>query len=132
MNRKRIISCIILSVIFISVGFGIGYLTGKSVHTKDSISAEPQTNKTVSTYNSKQLIQNTPSPIPTVVSSYYLLKNENEVLTLYEISGNNSAVIKTININSSVLPYEDREKLKSGIKLSSKEEGFNLIEDFTS
>ncbi len=132
MKQKKLFSYIILSVICISFGFTGGYFLGRYVLGQNNFPAQTQSKESDDIYYTQPVVQITPSPIPTIISSYYLLKNENEVLSLYEINGEDSVLIKSININSSVLPSEDREKLKAGIKLPSKEEGFALIEDFSS
>ncbi len=132
MKQNKLFSYIIMSLICISFGFTGGYFIGKYVPNQSNASLQTQTQTKNDTEYSQPVIQISPSPIPSVFTHYYLLKNENDVLKFYEVKGDEYILIKSININSSVLPSEDREKLKTGIKLSDKEEGFALIEDFSS
>lgn len=62
----------------------------------------------------------------------FMLKNENGILKLYSITESGGTVVKSVPFNSSFLPSGDRIKLEKGIILDTLEEGFSLIEDFTS
>ena len=97
----------------------------ESVSTQD---IADNTDATVGIYNST--VYGNDSTVSD--ATYYLLQNENNVLNMYEVSGDNKKLIKSIALNSAFLPAEDRENLKKGIKFTDKEYGYNLIEDYTS
>ncbi len=130
-NKKIVLSLILL--LFVFLGFGSGYLAGKIINSTKKASQTPQApDIATEIYRPQPTTENTPIVTSQPVIPYYLLKNENDVLSLYEITGEEKTLIKTININSVFLPSEDREKLKKGIAVASLEEGYELIEDFTS
>ena len=129
MNFKKTFSYVILAFIFCLIGFGGGYLIGvNSVPTK--------ANDEFITINPPSLESYSSKPIETddkeEFDECYLLKSENNTLTLYRITDEVTSVIKSIEINPSFLPLEDRIKLNNGIYFNDIEEGFSLIEDFTS
>ena len=132
MNNKRILAYIILAVIFCFVGLSGGYLIGRNSipsHADDKITN--QKTPSLESYNPEPFAEND-SEENTDYSEKYLLKNENGVLTLYRITDEVTSIIKSIEFNSSFLPSEDRIKLEKGIYFNNLEEGFSLIEDFTS
>lgn len=128
MNFRKTFSYVILALIFCLVGFGGGYLIGaNSVPIKADDKLNAPISPTLQSYNS-QPIQDDDEEF----DECYLLKNENNTLTLYRITDEVTSVIKSIEINTSILPSEDRIKLQKGIYFDDIEEGFSLIEDFTS
>ena len=63
----------------------------------------------------------------------FLIKHQNNKLTLYKISENDSlSVIEEYDIDISLLPEEDRYSLSEGITVDSFEEALALLEDFSS
>ena len=130
MNFKKTFSYVILAFIFCLIGFGGGYIIGaNSVPTKADDQVATTLPPSLESYNSQ--------PIQTDddnndFKECFLLKNENNTLTLYRITDEVTSVIKSIEINPSFLPSEDRIKLNNGIYFDDIEEGFSLIEDFTS
>ena len=119
----------------IFLGFGGGYLSAKAIYS-DKPAEQNSSQNMVATVQSFQ-----PKPTEfvheetagdTTSSIYYLLISEKNFLNLYEINGDSRVLIKTVNFNVQCLPAEDRQRLNSGIRLSDKEEGYSLIEDFTS
>ena len=127
MNLKKTISYVILAVIFSSIGFGGGYLIGANSTLTDAVEVPPSP-PSLESYNFEVTSDNEENQ----TRETYLLKNENDVLTLYRITDEVTSIIKSIKINSSFLPSEDRIKLNKGIYFDNIEEGFSLIEDFTS
>ena len=61
----------------------------------------------------------------------YLLRLENQTLTLYELSDLCERVIKSTNINKSYYPNEDILRLEEGIKAETLQQGFEILENFT-
>ena len=132
MRFKKTFAYIILAIIFCSVGFGGGYLIGaNSVPSKADENVQNQTPPSLESYN-PQLYPENEQEKNTEDGIKYLLKNEDNILTLYRISNEVTSIIKSIEINPSFLPSEDLIKLEKGIYFDSVEEGFSLIEDFTS
>ena len=132
MRYKKTFAYIILAVIFCSVGFGGGYLIGaNTVPSKADEEIKNKTPPSLESYNPQLYSENEPEK-NTEEGVKYLLKNEDNVLTLYRISNEVTSIIKSIEINPAFLPSEDRIKLEKGIYFDSVEEGFGLIEDFTS
>ena len=132
MNNKRIFTYIILAAIFCFIGFGGGYLIGiNSIpsHADENITKKPT--PSLESYNPEPFSEDTSEESSDNVEKY-MLKNENGVLTLYRISDEVTSIIKSIEFNSSFLPAEDRTKLEKGIYFDNIEQGFSLIEDFTS
>ena len=127
MNFKKTFSYVILAIIFSSIGFGGGYLIGSNSIPSDAKDNLP-TPPSLESYNFEIIADDEQNES----KETYLLKNENDILTLYRISDETTSIIKSIEINSSFLPSEDRIKLNKGIYFDNVEEGFSLIEDFTS
>ncbi len=127
MNLKKTISYVILAVIFSSIGFGGGYLIGAN-SVPSNANDNPTPLPSLQSYN----FEITADDEQKKSAETYLLKNENDILTLYRITDETTSIIKSISINSSFLPSEDRIKLDKGIYFDNVEEGFLLIEDFTS
>ena len=129
MNKNTIIKYTSIIAAFLLTGFLTSFFICGNNSKKSSTAP-----KTISdnTLKNQSVITNSESPTPDLILPCYLLKNENEILTLYEINGNKKNVVKTVSINSQIFPPEDIKKLSAGIKLSTIEEGFNLIADFSS
>ena len=124
----------LLSLAFIAVGFFGGYYMGSVVSgQKNETEAVKDNNTEIQSFHSEPT-EITPGAYTAekVMQTYYMLVSENSSLSLYEINGNSRVLIKSIKYNPEFVPNEDRRKLESGIRLDSKEEGFGLIEDFTS
>ena len=128
-ERKNYLYLLLLFVLGAS-GFGAGFLTCRLVMQPNEKVDNLQT-KTVEIYNPEPADENFKLS-EQEMSFYYLLQNENDILKLYEINGDERVLIKSVQINSQILPQEDKRKLEIGIKTTNIEEGFNLIEDFSS
>ncbi len=126
MNFKKSFSYIILSIIFCSVGFGGGYLLGANSVPSQAENKSPAP-PSLQSYNFEPAENDDED-----FEEMYLLKSEDNILTLYRITDELTSVIKSVEINTSYLPSEDRIKLNNGIYFDNVEEGFSLIEDFTS
>lgn len=127
MKFRKTFSYIILSIIFCSVGFGGGYLLGVNSVPSKAQDKTPDT-PSLQSYNFEPVDNDDADDF----EERYLLKNEDNILTLYRITDELTAVIKSVEINTDFLPSEDRIKLNNGIYFENVEEGFSLIEDFTS
>lgn len=126
---KKFFVYAILAFIFCSVGFGGGYLIGvNSVLSQATNENIPHKSPFLESYNPEPIIDNNGE----YSAEQFLLKDENGVLTLYRISDEVTSIIKSIQFDSSFLPSDDRIKLEKGIYFDNIEEGFSLIEDFTS
>ncbi len=75
-------------------------------------------------------IEDSPSPSPDEAFFNFLVRLENNTLTLYEINEEEYYVIKSLNIDTSYYPYEDIQELNKGIPAYSKERGFEILENF--
>ena len=127
MNTRKIISYIVLCVVFALLGFYGGVLLG---HLKQEKNAPvPVADDTAVGIYQSGIYENESTGEDT---TYYLLQNEDNTLKMYEITGDNKSLIKSIALNFSFLPPEDRENLNKGIKFTDKEYGYSLIEDYTS
>ena len=126
---RKFFTYLVLGFIFCSVSFGGGYLLGinsvPSEATDDNISTQAPS---LESYNPEPLTDENGD----TSREQFLLKDENGVLTLYRISDEVTSIIKSIQFDSSFLPSNDRIKLEKGIYFDNIEEGFSLIEDFTS
>ena len=127
MKFKKTFSYIILSIIFCSIGFGGGYLLGANSVPSQAQNKTPNT-PSLQSYNFEPVENDDDDDF----EEMYLLKNEDNILTLYRITDELTSVIKSVEINTDFLPSEDRIKLNNGIYFENVEEGFSLIEDFTS
>lgn len=131
--QRNYIYTALLCAAFITAGFFGGYYSGRMIY-KDKTDTQPNVSEKteIQSFHSAPTEEAEATPAETVTQVYYLLTSEDSSLRLYEISGNSKVMIKNIRFNSEFVPAEDRRRLESGIKLSTKEEGFGLIEDFTS
>lgn len=129
MNKNTFLKYTSIIAAFALTGFLIGFFISSSISKKPSVTPKTTSNNNE---NTQPVITNNETLAPSPILPCYLLKNENEILTLYEINGNEKNVVKTVSINSQFFPPEDIKKLSTGIKLSTIEEGFNLIADFSS
>ena len=59
-------------------------------------------------------------------TSYYVLKSENDVLTLYK----GKKFVRCYDFNTTDLPLTDQDNLKSGIILENMDDVMATIEDF--
>lgn len=91
---------------------------------------EPQNNEEKTEIYNPEIVEEPEDEIPAFCE--YLLQSENDVLCFYQITNDEKVLIKNTNINPSILPREDLARLESGLFVSTLEEGYTLIEDFTS
>lgn len=75
----------------------------------------------------KDVIDTTPEP----TANPYIMRLENQTLTLYEIIDGEENAVRAINIDTSYYPPEDIKELNEGILAYSKEEGFLRMENFS-
>ncbi len=127
--RRNYLYLLLLFVLGVS-GFGAGFLTCRLI-TKPQEEVNSENTRTVEIYKPQPTEQNIGSD-ELQPSFYYLLQNEDDILKFYEVNGEERVLIKSVQINSQILPREDKRKLEIGIKTTNIEEGFNLIEDFSS
>ena len=133
MKSLNKLNIIMLCAAIIFLGFGSGYFTGELINSKKNESkTQDNQDARLQIYRPQPTTEQLPSQTPDTHTNYYILKNENDILSLYQVIGEEKILIKELSINSQFLPQEDREKLKKGITLNSLEDGFSLIEDFTS
>lgn len=67
----------------------------------------------------------TPAPAPA-----YSIKLVNNTLSMYEVSGGTEILVKSILIDPSYYPSEDISELEGGITAYTKEDGFEILENF--
>lgn len=71
------------------------------------------------------------SPLPSPASAaVYSIKLSNDTLSMYEVSGGNEILVKSIIIDPSYYPPEDISELNAGIIAYTKEDGFEILENF--
>lgn len=75
-------------------------------------------------------VEETSSPSPYPDTPGFLVRLDQQTLTLYDLSGSEPNVIKTVNIDTSYYPLEDIQSLNKGILAYSKESGFEILENF--
>ena len=132
MSFKKIFSYVILSIIFSFAGFGVGFFIGNNSISSQAVqNSKPKTLPSLESYN-PQTVEENSLDNSSELTVKYLLKDENGTLTLYRVSDEITSIIKSVSFNSSILPSDDRIKLQKGIYLDNIEQGFQLIEDFTS
>lgn len=76
-------------------------------------------------------IEENPVPEQESLSASYLMRLEDETLTLYEICGGEETVVTAVNIDPSYYPSDDIKELNKGVVAYSKEDGFARLENFT-
>ena len=76
-------------------------------------------------------IEESPTPVIAAPSPSYLMRLEDETLTLYEITGGEETAVTAVNIDPSYYPPEDIKELNKGVVAYSKEDGFARLENFT-
>lgn len=81
--------------------------------------------------SNEENIEDTPTISPTPESASFLVRLEGSTLTLYDTLGEEYTVLKTLNIDTSYYSYEDIKELNNGIPAYSKEDGFEILENFT-
>lgn len=126
--KKGVIN-FILCVTFV---FLCGVLTMYSKKEKEEMPLENKIGESIDIYRPQPTEMTTPVISPSPEIAYYFLQNENGTLSLYEVYGSEKNIIKQTEINVDILPHEDRIKLEKGITLSTAEEAYSLIEDFSS
>jgi len=76
-------------------------------------------------------IEKIPTPAVSLPATSYLMRLENEILTLYEITGGEEIPVTAISIDPSYYPPEDIKELNRGVLAYSKEEGYARLENYT-
>lgn len=135
MRVKKEFIYIVACVVFVVLGFGGGYFTGKLIYHENVTpkTMEDKTYTNIQSFHAEETeYTDDVADAEDENSGYYLLINENEKLSLYEINQDGKVLIKQINFNPNSVPAEDGRKLSAGVRLNTIEEGYSLIEDFTS
>ena len=131
--KRNYIYAFLLSLVFIAAGFFGGYFSSRMIYEKKiNTQITENDSKEIQSFHSEP-VESTPGTTSGItVKPYYLLVGEETSLRLYEVSGSSKVLIKSMKFSPEFVPAEDRRKLESGIRLDTKEDGFSLIEDFTS
>ena len=74
-------------------------------------------------------IEDSPMPSP-LSAAVYSIKLSNDTLSMYEVSDGNEILVKSIIIDPSYYPPEDISELNAGITAYTKEDGFEILENF--
>lgn len=98
-----------------------------SCGNKDNDSVQREENRRPVLSEETEIEENTPSPLPATV---YSIKLSNDTLSMYEVSGDNEILVKSIIIDPSYYPPEDISELNAGITAYTKEDGFEILENF--
>lgn len=64
-------------------------------------------------------------------NAIYIMRLDDKILSLYEITGSEETAISAITIDPSYYPPEDIKELKQGVVAYSKEDGYLRLENFT-
>ena len=99
---------------------------------EESASLPSPTEESVEIYRPVITAEPEPSPAAAPEPIFYYLQSEDDALVLYEIDGELQKEIKRVNFSPDMLPSEDRELLKNGIKAFTLEEGVEIMENFIS
>lgn len=76
-------------------------------------------------------VEESPEPTETASVIYYSIYFEDSALSMYEIDGEKRTLIKSIEINPDYYPPEDIDAFTKGVDCGSKEEGFEILENFS-
>lgn len=130
MNKQRDYVYILMCICIAVVGFGAGFFSKSELVDKENKIKQQQ----ILSEQSKQSFN--PDVMQTENNEenldYYFLVSREKTLLLYQVNDEEKILLKEINFDTSSLPDEDRLKLKAGIAINSLEDGYLLIEDFTS
>lgn len=146
----KIWNLFLATMLMLTVGFGAGYYA-KSVAYSSAKKTEEQKGGQVKT------VQNIKTPAPTISATpspkgeqasapgeayiekknpeagEYLLREYEGNIGVYRIyDGGNKMLVDIVDVGVEFLPESDKEMLKMGINVETKEEMLQLIEDYTS
>lgn len=79
----------------------------------------------------RQDIEKDPTLVLSAPSPTYIMRLEDKILTLYEISGSQEMAVTSITIDPAYFPPDDIKELNKGVLAYSKEDGFAKLENFT-
>lgn len=127
MKKRLIYYALCLSLVFLYAGLAIF-----SSKEPKNMPSENRIEKSIDIYRPQPTQMTIPQVSPAPIITYYFLQNEDNTLSLYEVCGGEKNIIKQTQINADILPHEDRIKLERGITLTTAEEAYLLIEDFSS
>ncbi|MDD6213612.1 MAG: hypothetical protein PUB42_00205 [Firmicutes bacterium] len=125
-NKKSIIG-ISLAALSLTVLFTSYRINSKPTQKPDP---KPEENERRPVTNSAE-IEEIPEPTETVSIIYYSIYFEDSALSMYEVNGEKRTLIKSIEINPNYYPPEDIYAFTKGINCGSKEEGFEILENFS-
>lgn len=133
MNGKKIAVFTLVGITFVCVGFSSGYLIGNFIY-KPEPSIPPQEIVDQSTVTLNQEIEEpkTPEPTQEVVITHYLVKSEQNVLSIYEVSQGGSKLLKSYEVSIDMFPVEDQRQLEQGLEAPTKEAALEIAENFIS
>ena len=132
MSYKKVIGLLIAIIFFISMGLGI--LLFKYFNKNEKIGYEYIEKTFDERANSIENIDNIENKVLNANSnseSYYIIKNLNGYIVVYEIDENNSEeLIESTGIAVEYLTETDKIHLNEGIKVFGKENLNKVLEDF--
>lgn len=132
MSYKKVIGLLIAIIFFISMGVGI--LLFKYFNKNEKIGYEYIEKTFDERANSIENIDNIENKVLNANSnseSYYIIKNLNGYIVVYEIDENNSEeLIESTGIAVEYLTETDKIHLNEGIKVFGKENLNKVLEDF--
>ena len=98
-----------------------------SCGNKDNDSVQREENRRPVLSEETEIEDNTPLPLPSAVYSIKLVR---DTLSMYEVSDGTEILVKSIIIDPSYYPPEDISELNAGITAYTKEDGFEILENF--
>lgn len=93
---------------------------------KENTKTEAIAPKTVSSPRLEQ--EEAEKEVPKIITYRVILKNN--MLSLYEINGEDKKLITSMEINPEFYPQDDISELKEGIEAYCKEDGYEILENF--
>lgn len=137
MKIKQFIFYTMLGITFAGCGFLFGYIFS-SMYSDKHTPPIAQSSFPQQIANAEPVSPPPDTPIITVSPTlqtelhYYIVQNDNNLLCIYEINGNEKNVIKTFPINLNILPNTDKSLLCEGITTDNINSAYEIAENFTS
>ncbi len=121
---KNYFFTLLLSIVLMTSAFFGGYFFSKAMYENSVVLSNETNGEEVDFEDNSSEQTNT---------SYYLIRMENSEINIYEIESDGRRIlIDSYALAEQLLPVQDRELLKSGIKVYNREEVFEIIENFVS
>ncbi|MCX7714520.1 MAG: hypothetical protein N2171_02165 [Clostridia bacterium] len=130
---KKYFLYLAIGIIFVGSGFLCGYFLGNLLYEGSF-----QTNGLSDYVQEEQDISALSEPTqyatlnPTTNLIYYMVKSQENLLCIYEINNGTNHLIKSFEISPDMFPKDDMLQLEKGISANTKEEAFQIVENFTS